>query len=123
MCPASTPLEYLEYDELEGEDDDLFGSEPENGPSASGPSTIPTYNTARPVDANKADTLIPPPLTASASSRKGKERARAKDPQDRLDELRFMRIPQVTRPRPARGVMHLRDTTMSGKSHIERLQT
>lgn len=111
MCPASAPLEYLEYDEQEEDDDDLFGEQEDSRP-ASGPSSIPAFNTSRPLGANKADSLITGP--SSSSSRKGKERAPAKDPQDRLDELRFMRLPKPVQGRTGRGAMSLRDIAMSG---------
>lgn len=114
MNNVPTPLEYLEYDEENYQDDDIFGSDHEDGQSASGPSSVPAFNTAKPLSANKPDPLISDP--SSSSSRKGKERARAKDPQDRLDELRFMRLPKPTQARTGQGVKPLRDITMSGMS-------
>lgn len=111
--PAPTPLEYLEYDEQD--EDNLFGSEPEEVQPIAGPSnppSLPAYNSARPLG-GRAETLIPAP---SSSSSKGKERATAKDPQDRLDELRFMRLPKRVKPASGAGVMSLKDMTMSSAS-------
>lgn len=112
--PTSTPLEYLEYDEQD--DDNLFGSDPEDVQAVAGPSTsapLPIYNTARQLGAQAAG-LIPAPSPAGSS--KGKERAQVKDPQDRLDELRFMRLPKPSMARSAKGVRSLKDTTMFGTS-------
>lgn len=114
MNNVPTPLEYLEYDEEDDQDDNIFGSDHEDGGSASRPSSVPTFNTAKPLSANRSDFLVSDP--SSSSSRKGKERARAKDPQDRLDELRFMRLPKPTQGKTGQGVRSLRDVTMSGPS-------
>lgn len=108
---SDAPLEYLEYDEEN--EDDIFGSDREDPqPSSSRPSTITAYNTARPLSANKPDFLNS--ITSNSGSGNGKERAGIKDPQDRLDELRFMRLPKPSQARTGRGVMPLRDIAMSG---------
>jgi hypothetical protein len=118
MSPSTAPLEYLEYDEEDQQDDDLFGSDHDNAQPSSGPSTIRAYNTAKPVGAKRADTLIS--STSSPISRKGKERAHLKDPQDRLDELRFMRLPKPIQERTGRGVIPLKEIAMSGMCLLNR---
>lgn len=95
-------MEYLEYDEEEG--DDLFGSDAEENAKA-GPSTLPTSNSAQPL---KQGGL---PLVGSL---KGKEKARAKEPQDRLDELRFMRMYKSPR-HTGKGAPSLKDITQEGE--------
>ena len=99
-------MEYLEYDEEEGLD--LFGSDPEENAKA-GPSTLPVFNSAKPLRQGGV------PLVASP---KGKERARAKDPQDRLDELRFMRMYKSPR-HTGKGTRSLKDITQDGESRSQ----
>jgi hypothetical protein len=95
-------MEYLEYDEEDG--DNLFGSESEDNVKA-GPSTLPTFNSAKPLNQGGI------PLVGSL---KGKERARAKDPQDRLDELRFMRM-YKSPVHTGKGPRSLKEITQDGE--------
>jgi len=96
-------MEYLEYDEEQG--DDLFGSESGDNAKA-GPSTqLPTFNSAEPLNQGGI------PLTGSL---KRKEKARAKDPQDRLDELRFMRM-YKTPVHTGKGPRSLKEITQDGE--------
>jgi hypothetical protein len=81
-------MDYLEYDEEEA--DDLFGSETEDNAIAGPSKPLPSFNPAQPIK-NRAEPLAAPPWAAPLVS-KGKERAKMKSPQDRLDELRFMRM-------------------------------
>jgi hypothetical protein len=96
-------MEYLEYDEEE--DDNLFGSDVEDNARA-GPSTLSSFNSAKPLN------QLGLPLVAST---KGKEKATVKDPQDRLDELRFMRMYKSPR-HTGKGPRSLKGITQDGKS-------
>lgn len=133
MCPAPTPLEYLEYDEeveeqQEDDEDNLFGSDPEQESgdpiavpgSTAGPSTgsLERYNPARPLPSGAqglitSSTRGGPP---SSSSYKGKEKARPVDPRDRLEQLRFMRTPKNVRGPDSRGADSLKAITMISTS-------
>jgi hypothetical protein len=110
MCASLTPLEYLEYDE---EDDDLFGSDVEG---TGGPSRLPlpAYNPAKPIN-SKSQPIAGPRTPTSSASVKGKERAVYKDPQDRLDELRFMRIYKEPKG-SSRGAKSLKQIAQNGQS-------
>jgi hypothetical protein len=98
-------MEYLEYEEEE--DDNLFGSDREDNARA-GPSTstLPSINPARSFN-QTAQPLV--------GSLKGKEKAISKDPQDRLDELRFMRM-YKPQPVAGKGAPSLKQITQDGKS-------
>jgi hypothetical protein len=100
-------MEYLEYAE-EDEDDNLFGSDKEDNATA-GPSSLPTFNPAKPLS-SAAQSLVGP----SAGSGTLKERAHARDPQDRLDELRFMRM-YKSPPHTGKGARSLKHITQDGK--------
>jgi hypothetical protein len=106
-------MEYLEYDEEDG--DNLFGSESEDNAKA-GPSTLSTSNSAKPLNQGGV------PLVGSL---KGKEKARAKDPQDRLDELRFMRMYKAP-VHTGKGPRSLKEITQDGelsgpmRHHVQR---
>jgi hypothetical protein len=102
-------MEYLEYAEEE-EDDNLFGSDKEDNATA-GPSSLPTFNPAKPLS-SAAQSLLGP--TAGSGTLKGKERAHARDPQDRLDELRFMRM-YKSPPHMGKGARSLKHITQDGK--------
>jgi hypothetical protein len=102
VSPIAAPMEYLEYDEEDG--DNLFGSDSEDNAKA-GPSTLPTSNSAKPLNQGGI------PLVGSL---KGKEKARAKDPQDRLDELRFMRMYKAP-VHTGKGPRSLKEITQDGE--------
>ena len=99
----STPMEYLEYDEEQG--DDLFGSDSEANAKAGSSTQLPTFNSAKPLNQGGI------PLVGSL---KGKEKARAKDPQDRLDELRFMRM-YKSPVHTGKGPRSLKEITQDGQ--------
>jgi hypothetical protein len=112
MCASPTPLEYLEYDE---EDDDIFGFDIEE---TSGPSKppLPAYNPAKPINRGAPTPTTAKPVPASIS-RKGKERVIIRDPQDRLDELRFMRISKQPKG-TGKGAQSLKIITQNGEMTI-----
>lgn len=105
---SSYTMEYLEYAEEE-EDDNLFGSDREDNAGA-GPSSLPTFNPAKPLT-SKAQSLLG--SSAVSGTRKGKERAHGRDPQDRLDELRFMRM-YKSLPHTGKGARSLKHITQDG---------
>ena len=105
---SSYIMEYLEYAEEE-EDDNLFGSDREDNAEA-GPSSLPTFNPAKPLT-SKAQSLLG--SLAVSGARKGKERAYGRDPQDRLDELRFMRM-YKSAPHTGKGARSLKHITQDG---------
>lgn len=131
MAPAD--LEYLEYEEEDTpqDDNDLFGSDPEEG-STSRAAALPIYNPARPIphgqDARsrsepQASTSRSAPggggVQSPGASRKGKEKAveavvGIQDVQERMNQLRIKKRGKGE-VRRVKGVRSLRSASMAGE--------